>query len=86
MYRVKNLRTRKYIKDGITGKTKYYTDRETAERQAKAFERGSILDATAWNNIRPSKYAVEEIIPSYDDVLESYSDAVDNRRRAGSPY
>ena len=57
MFKVKNNRTGKFIKDAITGKIMLF-DKETAKYMAKCAERDSVLSATAWNSTRKSTYSV----------------------------
>jgi hypothetical protein len=60
MFVVKNLRTGKLLKDPITRKPHLFLDHSHAETWACHAERDSQLNATAFNKVRPSKYAVEE--------------------------
>jgi N12 class adenine-specific DNA methylase len=60
-FKVRNLRTGRFLKDGITGKDAVLQDRDHAQKVADDSERDSHLNAKATNSIRPSKFAVVDL-------------------------
>lgn len=58
MYQVQNTKTGKFLKDAITCKPHQFADIEHAQKWADDAHRNSVLNATAWNSTRPTKYAV----------------------------
>lgn len=60
MFKVQNVRTKKFLKDAITTKVIQFSTKEEAQLMANSSEYYSKTDATAFNNIRSSKYIVVE--------------------------
>ena len=60
-FKVKNLRTGKFLRDAITKKDAVFQDQEHAQKIADNSERDSHLDAKATNNVRLSKFAVVDL-------------------------
>ena len=58
MFKIKNCRNGKFIRDAITGKIRAFETAESAQYLADSLRRSSVLDATAWNSVRPSNYEV----------------------------
>lgn len=58
MFKVQNSKTKKFVKDAITGKIKLFGTMKEAEASAKSSEYYSNVKATAWNSIRAAKYIV----------------------------
>lgn len=61
MYYVKNTRTGKLLKSVLSGRVLDFSDKAMAEIWAKNLSCDSVLDATAWNSVRPTKYQVIEV-------------------------
>jgi hypothetical protein len=60
MYKVKNNRTGKFIKNALTGKPFTFEDKDHAQKWADDSARESVLNATAWNSVRRSTFSVVE--------------------------
>lgn len=58
MFKVKNDRTGKFIKDAITTQVRIFDTIEHAQSVAAAKMRESVLNATAWNRVRKATYSV----------------------------
>ena len=58
MFKVQNVKTKKFAKDAITGKVKFFDTHDAAQKWADSSERYSNIGATAFNSTRPSKYTV----------------------------
>lgn len=61
MYIVKNAKTGKPVKNAISCKPFLFESKADAEYMASSCERDSVLNATAFNSIRPSKFVVCEV-------------------------
>ena len=61
MYQIKNCRNGKIVKNAINRKPLCFNTIEEAEKMASNLVRNSTINASAWNNIRPSKYIVISI-------------------------
>jgi len=58
MFKVQNTKTGQFVKSAIDGKVVLFQSKERAQKWADNMTRNSILNATAWNSIRPVKYTV----------------------------
>lgn len=58
---IKNSKTLKVVKSCITTKPMTFDTEEKARYFADSMERDSVLDKTAFNSVRPSKYQVYAI-------------------------
>ena len=61
MYKVQNITNKKFVKDAISGKAREFSTIADAQKCADSSAYYSVANATAWNNVRPSKFAIVEV-------------------------
>jgi len=57
-FAIQNKQTLKIVKDAVSSKPFKFASEEDARHFANGMERDSVLNATAFNSVRPSKYQV----------------------------
>lgn len=58
MFKIQNAVSKRFVRDMISGKTRFFDSREDAKAFAESIHRDSVLSATAWNSKRGFSYQI----------------------------